>query len=275
MNNIYHNPEYDFLKENAHLNNNIILMGVGGSHAYGTNVPTSDYDTRGIALNSPREILLGTDFEQVTNDTTDTVIYSFKKAIKLLSNCNPNTIEMLGLRPEDYSIMTDIGKDLIDNQKMFLSQIAVKSFGGYANQQLTRLRNGSTDERLEEMGIRNRKAIQHNKLGKHSMHLVRLYYMAFDILEKGEIITYREKEHDLLMRIRNGEFLKDDKPTKEFEELLDSLNKRFARAKKETILPEKPDYDSINEFVIDVHKNILEKEYSQHRTVKKTAEVER
>ena len=31
-----------------------------------------------------------------------------------------------------------------------------------------------------------------------------------DILEKGEINTYREEEHDLLMAIRNGNYQKED-----------------------------------------------------------------
>ena len=35
--------EYDFLRTNEKLGNNIILLGLGGSHAYGTNIKTSDY----------------------------------------------------------------------------------------------------------------------------------------------------------------------------------------------------------------------------------------
>lgn len=92
-------PQYDFLKTNTHLGNNIILLGLGGSHAYGTNVEGSDIDVRGIALNSKEEILGGANFEQVTNEATDTVIYSIKKIFQLLSNCNPNTIEILGCKP--------------------------------------------------------------------------------------------------------------------------------------------------------------------------------
>ena len=38
---------YEFLKSNPNLNNNIILMGLGGSHAYGTNNENSDIDIRG------------------------------------------------------------------------------------------------------------------------------------------------------------------------------------------------------------------------------------
>ena len=94
--------EYDFLRTNPHLGNNIILLGLGGSHAYGTNVEGSDVDIRGIALNSKSDILGSSNFEQVVNEATDTTIYSVRKIISLLTSCNPNTIEMLGLKPEHY-----------------------------------------------------------------------------------------------------------------------------------------------------------------------------
>lgn len=49
--------EYDFLRTNEHLGKNIILLGLGGSYAYGTNVENSDLDCRGCALNSKMDIL--------------------------------------------------------------------------------------------------------------------------------------------------------------------------------------------------------------------------
>ena len=49
--------EYEFLKKDAHLGDNIILLTTGGSHAYGTNVEASDLDIRGIALEKENEIL--------------------------------------------------------------------------------------------------------------------------------------------------------------------------------------------------------------------------
>lgn len=134
-------PEYDFLKTNEHLGGNIILVGLGGSHAYGTNVPGSDTDIRGVALNTKQEILLGNGFEQVEDHNTDTVIYSFNKIISLLCNCNPNVIEMLGLRPEHYLYLSPIGQQLLDNKELFLSKKAAQSFGGYATSQLRRLDN--------------------------------------------------------------------------------------------------------------------------------------
>ena len=110
---------YDFLRANEHLGSNIILLGLGGSHAYGTDTENSDLDIRGCALNKREEILIPIhNFDQVTEETTDTTIYSFNKLITLLSNCNPNTIELIGLKPEHYLYIHPIGQELLDNAEM-------------------------------------------------------------------------------------------------------------------------------------------------------------
>lgn len=93
---------YDFLRTNEHLGRKIIFLTLGGSYSYGTNVETSDVDVRGCALNSESDLLGLTSFEQVVNTQTDTTIYAFNKLVSLLLNCNPNTIEMLGCKPEHY-----------------------------------------------------------------------------------------------------------------------------------------------------------------------------
>ena len=56
--------EYGFLKSNEHLGDRVIMIGLGGSHAYGTNIETSDLDVRGCALNSKEEILTNQHYEQ-------------------------------------------------------------------------------------------------------------------------------------------------------------------------------------------------------------------
>ena len=326
--------EYEFLKTNPHLGNNIILLGLGGSHAYGTNVEGSDVDIRGIALNSKEDILGSSNFEQVVNETTDTTIYSVGKIFQLLSNCNPNTIEILGLKPEQYLYLSPIGQELLDNKKLFLSKKAVQSFGGYATAQLRRLDNKSArtisqadheqhilnsivsasyawpekykpangdfgiklyldrseQEDLDKdifmdidlkhyplrdynglwsmmknvvsdydkLGQRNSKAIEHGKLGKHMMHLVRLYLMCFDILEKEEINTYREHDIPFLMEIRNGNFLdKDNHPIPEFYDLVNDYEKRLHYAAENSSLPDKPDYKAINEFLMSINERVI------------------
>lgn len=94
--------EYDFLRENERLKGKIVFLTLGGSYSYGTNIDTSDVDIRGCALNQSSDLLGLTHFEQVVDTQTDTTVYSFNKLINLLINCNPNTIEMLGCKPEHY-----------------------------------------------------------------------------------------------------------------------------------------------------------------------------
>ncbi len=326
-------PEYDFLRTNEHLGPNIILLTLGGSHAYGTNVEGSDVDVRGVALNSKEEILTNKNFEQFVNEATDTTIYSFNKIINLLINVNPNTVEMLGCKPEHYLYLSPIGKELIDNRHLFLSKKCIYSFGGYANQQLRRLDNkanrlASQSEQEQHLfksiehasvtfkeryftmdsdaiklyidksdreeydteifmdinlthyplrdyksmwsdmntivkdyskiGKRNQNAIEHGKLAKHMMHLVRLYLMCLDILNDGEIITCREKDHDFLMEIRNGKYLDENRqPIPEFFNIVDELEAKLDVAKQTTDLPDSPDYKKINEFVASVNERIV------------------
>ncbi len=119
----------------------MILLGLAGSYSYGTDVAASDTDIRGITLNRKSDLIGLTRFEQYVDDHTDTVIYAFNKIVTLLLNCNPNTIELLGLKPEHYLYLNDTGRMLLDNRKLFLSKRAVSSFGGYADVQLRRLQN--------------------------------------------------------------------------------------------------------------------------------------
>lgn len=328
-----HSKEYDFLRNNEHLGNHIVLLGLGGSYSYGTNNENSDLDIRGIATNCKRDILIGNNFEQITNTETDTTIYSFNKAVQLFCSCNPNTIELLGLKPEHYLYISPIGREILDNKKMFLSKRVIYTFGGYANAQLRRLENKSarlvsqsdmerhildsiehasielksryfsmpddaiklyidktsrdgydteifTDISLKhyplrdfkdfcsdmnaviksysKIGKRNEHAIEHEKLGKHMMHLVRLYLMCFDILEYGEINTYREKEHDFLMAIRNGRFLDENRqPTNEFYTIVDKLQSRLDYLREHTNLPDNVNMKEINDFKASINGRVF------------------
>lgn len=49
--------EYDFLRKDKNLGKNVIILTLGGSHAYGTNNEHSDLDIRGCALNNKNNIL--------------------------------------------------------------------------------------------------------------------------------------------------------------------------------------------------------------------------
>jgi len=325
---IREDKSYEFLSTDKRLGNNLIMLGLGGSYAYGTSNAGSDIDVRGVAMNSTDEIYLGRDFEQITSDVTDTTIYSVKKLFRLLTAANPNTIEILGLSDDQIIYTTPVWEKIRGNRDMFLSKRVINAFGGYANAQLRRLetksaratgqadreryilgsiQSAATDFRAryarmdsdairlytdtsdkedydteiyidahlshyplrdfaslindyhavirgyDKIGKRNQKAIEHGKLGKHMMHLVRLYYMCFDILEKGEINTYRADEHDELMAIRNGKYLNDDKSVKpEFKDLVDSLQARLEEDSSKTTLPDEPDTDRIDSLLCEI-----------------------
>lgn len=119
--------EYNFIHTNPRLGQNIILLGLGGSYSYGTNNDNSDLDIRGITMNLKSDLLGLTEFEQYVDDKTDTVIYSFNKMVKLLLECNPNTCEILGMKPEHYLKLSEIGQELLDNKGIFLSKRAARS----------------------------------------------------------------------------------------------------------------------------------------------------
>ena len=281
---LMNSSEYDFLRQNERLGDRIILLGLGGSYAYGTNNSGSDIDFRGVTLMMPSDLLGLTEFEQYEDDRTDTVIYGFNKLIRLLLECNPNTCEMLGLDEDQYLIKTAIGQELIDNSRLFLSKRAIKTFGGYADTQLRRLQNAIARDTLpqsdrekhiynsvrnalddfnrrkeygdkgtiriyidkaenpdldteifvdadykhmplrdytdmwgtmrnvirdyDKIGQRNKKK-DDNHLNKHAMHLIRLFMMAVDILEKGEIRTRRTD--DLPLGPFRGLFMRSSK----------------------------------------------------------------
>jgi len=328
-------PEYDFLRTNEHLAGKIGMLCLGGSLAYGTNLEGSgDVDLRGFAFESPKELIgMTKSFQQVVETETDTTIYAFNKLIGLLIENNPNTIELLGCKPEHYFYLSDVGEELIKNRKMFLSHRCIRSFGGYAGQQLARLENAiardsltqrrkeehilismnnamaSFEERFSDFengsmhlftaeskkegmdseihinidlrnypvrdltGIMNEFtniAKQYNKLNhrnhkkdethlnKHAMHLLRLYYMVIDILENGDIVTYREKERPFLLEVRQGKFMKEDGTyDSSFYDFRNELEKRFLYAAENTSLPEKADMNRIEDFVYSVNEKVI------------------
>ena len=325
--------EYSFLWDNPRLGSRIMLLGVSGSYGYGTNREGSDIDFRGVTMNLPSDLIGLTSFDQYEDPNTDTVIYSFTKLVNLLLNCNPNTIEILGLDDDQYVIKTVIGQELLDHRQLFLSKRAAASFGHYADAQLRRLQNAiardtlpqpsreehilksvnhalddfnrrqieqyKTDAKLyidaaetegleteifldadfrhyplrryndmmntlhsvvrdyDKIGKRHHKK-DDNHLNKHAMHLVRLFMMGIDILEKGEIRTHRpESDLQLLRSIRNGDYMQENVLTPAFYEIVADYECRFQKAEKNSILPDNPDMEAIGRFVESINRRVV------------------
>lgn len=106
----------------------------------------------------------------------------------------------------------------------------------------------------DKIGKRNKKK-DDNHLNKHAMHLIRLFMMAIDILEKGRIITRRRDDLPTLLAIRRGDYMQSDGTfSPEFYEMLEEYEHRLDEAAKKTDLPDNPDMAGVERFVERVNR---------------------
>lgn len=132
---------------NFDLDKHTILKVVHGSKLYGTNTPTSDTDYKGCAV-SPLPYYLGVSktFEQAEKYENkgadcDEVIYDIRKYCKLAADGNPTILETLFIPEECIIVATELGKLLLENNELFLSQKTFHTHHGFAFSQLKRLEN--------------------------------------------------------------------------------------------------------------------------------------
>jgi predicted nucleotidyltransferase len=120
---------------------NLIYKVKVGSHAYGTNLPTSDVDFAGIFI-PPEEYYFGIKAFDLLSEQSeeDRSYYSLRKYANLALANNPNVLEMLFVDSGDILLLTPEAKQLRDNRHLFLSLRCQKTFVGYAKAQLHRIR---------------------------------------------------------------------------------------------------------------------------------------
>lgn len=143
----------------AWLKRRTIFLTRSGSHSYGTNIAGSDEDYKGICI-SPTDYYLGNLHRFESTDKgfdTDCCIYDVRKFFELLSNCNPNIIELLFTDPSDWVYPERRHRDyrvagmyripevrafekIYDNREIFLTKRAKHTFSGYAFSQLGRIK---------------------------------------------------------------------------------------------------------------------------------------
>lgn len=123
------------------LKDRTIFLTQHGSRAYGTSLPTSDTDYKGVAI-PPRAYFTGftQKFEQAeSGEPEDLVVYEVRKFMALARDCNPNIIEVLWTDPSNHVVMTHAGRMLVDARDLFLSKKARHTFSGYAMAQMKRI----------------------------------------------------------------------------------------------------------------------------------------
>jgi len=123
------------------MRDNMLVKHYAGSLAYGTNLPTSDVDFRGVFCADP--VNIRTPFFPVREcedvNEEDTKLYELSHFMKLCVDCNPNIIETLWCSPEDIIYNTPAYEMLRQNRHKLLSSKIAFTTSGYAISQLKRI----------------------------------------------------------------------------------------------------------------------------------------
>lgn len=121
-----------------------IFLTVTGSRAYGTNIPESDTDVRGVCIPTNWSYYTGTGmntfYQKDSGWEDDRVVYDARKALKLIADGNPNMVDLL-FTPERFHIKTSKWWNrMLENRTEFLSRKMRFTYGGYAFAQLKRIK---------------------------------------------------------------------------------------------------------------------------------------
>lgn len=202
------------------LSGRTIFLARHGSHAYGTNTPTSDEDFKGLAI-PPSQYFFGylERFEQAEfrhqKDGIDAVVYDIRKFFKLAADCNPSIIEVLFTDPADHVITSSFSRRLMDFRDLFVSKKAKHTFSGYAVSQLKRIKGHyrwlknppKAPPTREEYGLPERTVIPADQL-KAAQAMIRKQIEAWNVpideLDDAAKIAVQERFVEALALIETG-----------------------------------------------------------------------
>ncbi len=219
------------------LHQHVIYRCVVGSRAYGLEHADSDTDRRGVYL-PPAEMhwsLFGVP-EQLENQETDECYWELQKCLVLALKANPNVLEVLYSPIVEH--VTPLGQELLDMRPAFLSRLVYQTYNGYVMSQFKKL----------DQDIRNRGAIK----WKHAMHLIRLLLSGIMVLRERTVPVAVAERKDRLLGIRNGQMPWDEVNVWRLE-----LHRQFDEAFRTTTLPDRPDYEAANAFLVKARRSMV------------------
>ncbi len=214
----------------------VIYRCVVGSRAYGLASDASDVDRRGIYL-PPAELhwsLYGVP-EQIQDARSDEVYWEMQKFLTLALKANPNVLECLYTPLVEEA--SELTRELRAMRDVFLSRLVYQSFGGYVFSQFKKL----------EQDLRTHGTI----CWKHAMHLIRLLLAGITALREGYVPVEVSGEHrEALLAIR-----REQMPWDEVNAWRLALHRELDAAFAMTRLPERPDYERANAFLVHARRS--------------------
>ncbi|TYP79223.1 DNA polymerase beta superfamily protein [Paenibacillus methanolicus] len=128
-----------------------ILRTITGSTSYGLNTATSDVDEKSVVILPKRDCFdLSQEFETVVAHEPDHEYHALKKFMNLANTQNPTVLEILFTEDRFVTKIMKHGEELRKHRELFLSSACFDSFGGYARQQLMRIKSGLGRATIED-----------------------------------------------------------------------------------------------------------------------------
>lgn len=217
----------------------VMYSCVVGSRAYGLDDESSDTDRRGIYL-PPADLhwsLYGIP-EQIEHKEEQECYWELQKFLVLALKANPNVLECLYTPLVETA--TPLAQELLDLRSLFLSQLVYQTYNSYVLSQFKKM----------EQDLRNVGAIR----WKHAMHLIRLLLSGITILREGFVPVRVEDYRDRLLAIKYQQM-----SWEEVNHWRLSLHQEFDRTFANTQLPERPDYEKANAFLIRARREMVTK----------------
>jgi predicted nucleotidyltransferase len=208
-----------------------------GSQAYGLADAESDVDRRGFYL-PPGDLhwsLYGVP-DQLENHETQEAYWEIQKFVVLALKANPNVLECLYTPLVEMA--TPLARELLDIRSIFLSRLVYQTYNGYVLSQFKKM----------QADLRHHGQVK----WKHVMHLMRLLLSGIEVLRSGSVPVVVQQHREELLAIRCGQM-----PWDEVETWRQALHGEFDRAYAATALPERPDYERANGFLVAARRAAL------------------
>lgn len=220
----------------------LLLLGVTGSTAYGLATEASDIDRLGIYC-VPTEVLFGLSFNRgkasrVLTDPDDVQMHEISKYVSLVLKGNPTVTELLYL--DSYEVRDPRIEPLFEIRSKLLGQRTIRAaYSGYAYAQAKRLASRQAEGRK---GFNSDLA---KRTAKHGRHCFRLMLQAEQLLTTGAITVDVSSHRDELFAI--GELAEND--VDEFLRLFEQREAELAALPSD--LPQEPDVAAAEAFLTE------------------------